>query len=93
MDNNSRAGPIIFLGILGIFGIAMLLTRGGNKNRQLAYQYNYTKPAMDWEIVRPSHSATPATLQYENEERWELIRGPDRLIEEIVIHRKVTQNA
>ncbi|GAJ05582.1 unnamed protein product, partial [marine sediment metagenome] len=34
--------------------------------------------------------ATP--VLYENEERWELRRGPDRLIEEIIIHRTVTQD-
>ncbi|GAI67748.1 unnamed protein product, partial [marine sediment metagenome] len=29
---------------------------------------------------------------YENKEEWEIVRGPDRLIEKVVIHRMVTQN-
>jgi hypothetical protein len=41
-----------------------------------------------------SHSQVVVNLPlYENEERWEVKRGEDRLIEEIVVHRKVTANA
>lgn len=81
----SNTGPLIFLGILGVLGIGILLARqGGNKSSS----YHANPAARDWELVsRPS-----AFTLYENEERWELKRGSDRLIEEIVIHRKVTQN-
>jgi len=89
MDDNSKGGAF-FLCLLGIFGIAILLTKRGGGNKPLAY---HTEPATGWEIVHPHHAVTSAPIPiYENEERWELVRGPDRLIEEIVIHRKVTQN-
>ena len=85
MDNNSKAGFFI-LGILGLLGIAALLTRrGANRNREPV------ESPTGWERVSPSYPIA-STLVTENEERWKLIRGPDRLIEEIIIHRKVTQN-
>lgn len=90
-DSESKgAGLFIFLAILGV-GVAVLLTRrGGDKNESLSYQHSYAEPvAGGWVRV---HSTAPSTTLYENKEEWELVRGPDRLIEKIVITRKVTQN-
>lgn len=81
MSNNSSAGPLIFFGILAIFGI-ILLQR----------QSSPTKATNDeWYPIHRGHQATPATI-YKNKEEWEVVRGPDRLIEKIVVHRTVTQN-
>ncbi|MBA7698132.1 hypothetical protein ES703_106807 [subsurface metagenome] len=103
MDNKSNneskgAGLFIFLAVLGIGAVVLLTRRGGNKNESLSYQHSYAEPvAGGWVRVHSSHpSITPSTIPpttlYENKEEWELVRGPDRLIEKIVIHRMVTQN-
>ncbi len=103
MDNKSNneskgAGLFIFLAILGIGAAVLLTRRGGNKNESPSYQHSYAEPAVGgWVRVHPSHlsitpSIAPSTTLYENKEEWELVRGPDRLIEKIVIHRMVTQN-
>jgi len=66
--------------------IAIIVTkRGGNQSIQAS------QPIYGVLVESQAPLATP--VLYENEERWELRRGPDRLIEEIVIHRTVTQNA
>jgi len=55
----------VVLGILGVIGIVMLLTRqGGSENKSPSYQRSYTEPTTDeWEIVRPVHpSNTPSTI-------------------------------
>lgn len=90
MGDNSKAGAF-FLGILGIIGIAILLTRQGkSRDKSPSHQRSYAEPAMEWKLVHPgSLTSTPV---YENKEEWEIVRGSDRLIEKIVIHRVVIQN-
>ena len=51
----------------------------------------FTPAAVHGEALPQAQLATSAAL-YENEETWELVRGPDRLLEKIVVHRKVWQN-
>ena len=70
--------------VFGLVGVALLAAQGRST------QASYGLPvAMPVEAVGPTTSATVL----ENEERVILVRGPDRLLEEIIIHRKVIQNA
>lgn len=87
---SAKAGTFLFLGIIGIVGIAALLTRRGERSPSPQRNYAREHTATGWEIVRPSRVAS--TPVYENKEEWEIVRGPDRLIEKVVIHRKVTEN-
>jgi len=32
------------------------------------------------------------SIRYKNKEEWEIVRGSDRLIEKIIVHRVVTEN-
>ena len=99
MANNSKAGLFIFLAILGIGAAVLLTRRGGGKSKSPSYQYSYAKPATgEWEKVYPDRPSTiPSTapsprIILENEQHITLKRGPDRLIEEMTIHRKVIAN-
>lgn len=83
MDSNK--GPLIFLGILGIFGIAAILLTRASPPRQAT-----AATATEWE--RASPAVPPPQVLYQNKEEWEIVRGADRLIEKIVIHRSVTQD-
>jgi hypothetical protein len=80
-----NAGGLVVVGILGIAVVVFLLTRNNSKT-QGSYQG-------EWHRVEPPLPLASPSALYENEERWEVKRGPDRLIEEIVVHRKVTANA
>ncbi len=87
--NNSTGVAIALFGFLSLGAIvlvAVIAQRGVMSNSPASSSYLPVGQPVQGEIV----TATPATL-YENEERTEIIRGSDRLIEEIIVHRKVTQ--
>jgi len=88
--NNSTGLAIALLGFLGLGAVVLIAVtaRRGETGNSLSSSYLPVGQPVQGEIA----SAIGIPI-YENEERWELIRGPDRLIEQIVIHRKVTQNA
>ncbi|GAI93208.1 unnamed protein product [marine sediment metagenome] len=95
MNNNTA---IVFLALFGLtaataVAVAVVVaSRGmGNQSAQSGCQPVYGLPVYG-EAIEPQAPLAAGVL-YENEERWELRRGPDRLIEEIVIHRTVTQDA
>jgi len=62
---------------------------------QSAQPYQLAQPGGQPVYGQPVEPQAPSVspVLYENEERWELRRGSDRLLEEIVIHRTVTQDA
>lgn len=70
-------GGLIFLGILAVFGLAAFLA---TKTKEVS--------AAEWHPVREPQA--PRTV-LENDQRIIIKRGPDRLIEEIIIHRKVVE--
>ncbi|MBA7636237.1 hypothetical protein ES703_43853 [subsurface metagenome] len=89
--NNSTGLAIALFGFLGLGAIVLMAVaaqRGGMGNSPASSSYLPVGIPVQGEIV----NATGIPV-YENEERWELRRGPDRLIEEIIIHRQVTQYA
>ncbi|GAI99548.1 unnamed protein product [marine sediment metagenome] len=99
MNNNTG---IVFLALFGLIAVgavvAVVASRGmGNQPAQFdqlaqpSGQPVYGQPVYD-EAIEPQAPLTAGVL-YQNEERWELRRGSDRLLEEIVIHRTVTQDA
>jgi len=89
MNNNTGIVLLALFGLTAAVAVAVAVvvaSRGiGNQPAQ-ANQPIYGVP------IEPQAPLAHPVL-YENEERWELRRGPDRLIEEIVIHRTVTQDA
>ncbi|MBA7573020.1 hypothetical protein ES708_14809 [subsurface metagenome] len=87
MNNNNTAIAFLALfGLIAVAGVAIVVaSRGiGNQPAQSSQPIYGVAPEPQTPLAAP--------VLYENEERWELRRGPDRLIEEIVIHRTVTQN-
>lgn len=87
--NNSTALAITLFGFLGLGAIVLMVFAGQRAwtiNSPASSNYLPVGQPVRGEIV----SATGIPV-YENEERTEIIRGPDRLIEEIIVHRKVTQ--
>ena len=89
MNNNNTA--IAFLALFGFIAavgaVAIVVASRGIGNQPA----QSSQPIYGVALEPQAPLANP--VLYENEERWELRRGPDRLIEEIVIHRQVTQNA
>lgn len=84
---NDNSGLIIaLLAFLGLGAIAIMATTR-QREETISPDSGYLS-----QPVEAVATAIPV-LAYENEERTKIIRGPDRLIEEIIIHRKVTQNA
>ncbi|GAI81785.1 unnamed protein product, partial [marine sediment metagenome] len=87
MNNNTG---IVFLALFGFIAVGAVVvvvaSRGmGNQSaqsNQLAQpgQPVYGLPVYG-EPIEPQAPLAPAVL-YQNEERWELRRGPDRMIEE-----------
>lgn len=103
MNNNNTAIAFLALfGFIAVAGVAVAVVVGSRgmgsqpaQSNQLAQpggQPVYGCLPVYGEAIEPQAPLANPVL-YENEERWELRRGPDRLIEEIVIHRTVTQNA
>ncbi|GAI67347.1 unnamed protein product [marine sediment metagenome] len=87
MNNNTGIVFLALFGFIAVGAVAVVVASRGMGNQPAqASQSIYGEP------IEPQAPLAPAVL-YENEERWELRRGPDRLIEEIVIHRTVTQDA
>lgn len=85
MENDSNAG-LLFLLFAGIaIGAIILATRHSTPDE--------TYTPSEWHKIQPESPKPPINgVLYENEERVEFKRGPDRLVEEIIIHRKVTQD-
>lgn len=94
MNNNTG---IVFLALFGLTAAAAVAvaiavaSRGMENQSAQGCQPVYGQPVYG-EVIEPQ-APLAAPVLYQNEERWELRRGPDRLIEEIVIHRTVTQDA
>jgi len=87
MNNNTGIVFLALFGLIAVAGVAIVVASRGMGNQS-------TQPSQRVYGVTIEPQAPLANpVLYENEERWELRRGPDRLIEEIVIHRTVTQNA
>ncbi|GAI68458.1 unnamed protein product [marine sediment metagenome] len=87
MNNNTGIVFLALFGLIAVAGVAIVVaSRGIGKQAIQASQSIYGVP------LEPQ-TPLAAPVLYENEERWELRRGPDRLIEEVIIHRTVTQNA
>jgi hypothetical protein len=70
---DAGTGALVVIGILGVAVVAFLLTRDNKKSNHADYHYQY-QPQRTEEPMMP---VSPS-------ERWEVKRGPDRLIEEIV---------
>jgi len=86
MNNNNTAIAFLALfGLIAVAGVAIVVASRGIGNQPI----QASQPIYGVPIEPQAPLATP--VLYENEERWELRRGPDRLIEEIIVHRKVTQ--
>ncbi|MBA7556819.1 hypothetical protein ES705_49539 [subsurface metagenome] len=90
MNNNTGIVLLALFGFIAVGAVAVVVASRGMGNQ----------PAPSNQLVQPVYGVPlepqaplAAPVLYENEERWELRRGPDRLIEEVVIHRTVTQNA
>jgi len=92
--NNNNAG-IVFLALFGFIAVGavaiVVASRGMGNQPVQSDQPVYGLPVYG-EAIEPQ-APLAAPVLYQNEERWELRRGPDRLIEEVVIHRTVTQDA
>ncbi|MBA7599353.1 hypothetical protein ES703_06385 [subsurface metagenome] len=101
MNNNTG---LVFLALFGLtaaaaVAVAVVVASRGMGNQpaqfnQLAQpsgQPVYGQPI--YGVALEPQAPLAAPVLYQNEERWELRRGPDRLIEEVIIHRTVTQDA
>ena len=86
MNNNTAIAFLALFSFIAVAGVAIAVaSRGiGNQPAQ-ASQSIYGVP------VEPQTPLAVPVL-YENKEEWEIVRGPDRLVEKVVIHRMVTQN-
>jgi len=95
MNNNTGIVLLALFGLTAAVAVAVAVVvavRGtGNQSAQPNQLAQPSQPIYGVALEPQAPLANP--VLYENEERWELRRGPDRLIEEIVIHRTVTQNA
>ncbi|MBA7628602.1 hypothetical protein ES703_36097 [subsurface metagenome] len=97
MSNNTGIVFLALFGLIAVGAVAIVVASRGignqsaqpNQLTQPGGQPVYGQPVYG-EPVEPQASSAP--VLYQNEERWELRRGPDRLIEEIVIHRTVTRD-
>lgn len=83
----SNKGGLLFIGIIGIIGIAALLaSRSGKQNKP-------SPVTSEWQRVinppPPVAEISSPRVVLENEQHVTIRRGPDRLIEEMTIHRKV----
>ena len=91
MNNNTAIAFLALFGLIAVAGVAIVVASRGMGNQPAQpNQLVYGRPVYGVPIEPQAPLAAP--VLYENEERWELRRGPDRLIEEIVIHRTVTQD-
>ena len=93
MGNGSGVAVIFLL----LFGMAAVAVMAGNRGQVVETKPVYTRPARQPARTPTSYGyAEPVRQQsavlYENEERIQFVRGPDRLLEEIIWHRKVTQD-
>lgn len=88
--NNSGGLVIAFLALFGLGAVVLMaVTR---QRQPPSSSYIPVAQTAQGEIVdHGSAGIATAQVMYQNEERWQLIRGPDRLIQEIVITRKVTE--
>ena len=90
----------LVLGLLALVGLAVLIVSQRSQSRP---RYRWPQET-GWTLVRPGEmsvgSPTPPPqppaeghttprVVYENEQTITLKRGPDRLLEEMIIHRKV----
>ncbi|MBA7586336.1 hypothetical protein ES708_28334 [subsurface metagenome] len=88
MNNNTAIAFLALFGFIAVAaaGVAIVATSRGIGNQPAqASQSIYGVP------VEPQTPLAVPVL-YENKEEWEIVRGPDRLVEKVVIHRMVTQN-
>ena len=80
-----------------LFGMAAVAVMAGSRAQVVETEPVYTRPTRQRARVTTGYGYAepirqqPAVL-YENEERIQFVRGPDRLLEEIIWHRKVTQD-
>ena len=93
MGNGSGVAVIFLL----LFGMAAVAVMAGSRRQVMETEPVYTRPTRQPVRAPTSYGyAEPVRQQpavlYENEERIQFVRGSDRLLEEIIWHRKVTQD-
>ncbi|GAI13530.1 unnamed protein product [marine sediment metagenome] len=88
MNNNTGIAFLALFGLIAVGAVAAIVVASRGMGNQPAQP---GQPVYGVALEPQTPQAAP--VLYENEERWELRRGPDRLIEEIVIHRTVTRDA
>lgn len=86
MNNSTALAFLALFGFIAVAAVAIVVTSRGIGNRPAQ-----SSQLVHGVLIEPQTASIP--VLYENKEEWELIRGPDRLIEKIVIHRMVTQDA
>ncbi|GAI60673.1 unnamed protein product [marine sediment metagenome] len=102
MNNNTAIAFLALFGLIAVAAVgvtAVLVTRRGiatENSNQFAYaEPVYGEPVYGEPVYgEPVEAQVPLAVPvlYQNKEEWEIVRGPDRLIEKVVIHRMVTQN-
>ncbi|GAI99950.1 unnamed protein product [marine sediment metagenome] len=83
MNNNTGIVFLALFGLIAVAGVAIVVASRRDQPTESG-QFVYGVP------VEPQ-TALAVPVLYENKEEWEIVRGPDRLIEKVVIHRMVTQ--
>ncbi|MBA7661350.1 hypothetical protein ES703_69365 [subsurface metagenome] len=98
MNNNIAIAFLALFGFIAVVAVGVttvVVSRRGiatENSNQFAYaEPVYSKPIYGEPVEAQVPLAVP--VLYENKEEWEIVRGTDRLIEKVVIHRMVTQNA
>ena len=92
MDDGGKVAFVLIL-FLGLAAVAIAASKRPVVENQPAYSRanNYPASGPSGHGYAEPVRAESAIL-YENEERIQFVRGPDRLLEEIIWHRKVTQD-